>query len=240
MSKQKALKITIEGSYKTHDNEVIDINNLTGYVPNIDEEIATMHVRGRYWPQWVKAATKKDGEKLYNRRIETDHQIFINDIQEVEHDFSYVGKNIKEMSYEELQDLAAAKDLRVIPLPKELSGVSLRQMRETAYIAYSENILGVDPKSLENDKRMEDGEEVSFINFAKLPALEVGGGSRRDTTQKLDNDEILEQEMKSTDVNGGKSDLTIKDLKQIADVNKIQYHPKIGFDALYAKIYGGA
>ena len=234
MSKVKALKITISGSYRTATKDIVDFEDVSGVIPFVDEDLAAMHVRGRYAVLWVKAEMKGD-EKMYPKRVEDMRQVFIDNIEEIQIDqFSYIGKNIKELSYKELQDLATAKDLRRIQLPKELSGMSLREMRETAYLQYSEHVL-----KIEIEHNSEDPEGNSMIDYAKLPPLHVDGeGARRDEMVKLNNDDIIEQEQVSTKTED--SALSLEDLKEIATSKNLKFHPNIGFDALHAKVYGNA
>lgn len=230
----KALQVTISGSYRNSKREVFDFENVTGVIPAVDHDLAAMHVRGRYALPWVKGATNKDGEKLYPERIEDMRQVFIDDIKEVElkEPMSFMGKDIKEMSFEELQDLATFKDLRTIPLPKELSGVSLREMRVAAYAAYSDAFNGTD--------LMKEKDQEGF-NYASLPALVVEGASRRDPTVKLTNEEVLAQEEKKMDIGSTpKSNMTIDELRKIAKSKNIPFTPNTGFDDLYNKIYGAA
>jgi hypothetical protein len=231
----KALQITISGSYRNSKREVFDFENVTGVIPVVDHDLAAMHVRGRYALPWVKGATDpKTGDKLYPERIEDMRQVFIDDIKEIElkEPMSFMGKDIKEMTFEECQDLATFKDLRTIPLPKELSGVSLREMRVMAYAAYSDAFHGT---NLNKDKDQEG------FNYASLPALVVEGASRRDPTIKLTNEEVLAQEEKKMDIaSTAKSNMTIDELRKTAKAKNIAFTPTMGFDDLYNKIYGAA
>lgn len=229
----KALKVTISGSYRNSKREVFDFENVTGIIPAVEEDLAAMHVRGRYALPWVKGATDpKTGEKLYPERIEDMRQVFIDNVEEVDADLSFLGKDIKEMSFEELQDLATYKDLRTIPLPKELSGVSLREMRVAAYAAYSDAFFGTD---LAKEK------DQAGFNYAALPALVVEGASRRDPTVKLTNEEVLAQEEKKMDIGSTpKSNMTIDELRKIAKSKNIAFTQNTSFDDLYNKIYGAA
>ena len=236
-NKKNAYRVVASGSYRTASGDIIDFEDVEGFIPANTEEVAIMHVRGRHIVDWIKAAVKEGtkDERRYPQRIDSIRQVFVDEIEEVSHDFSYIGKDIKKMSYEELQDLAAAKDLRRIPLPKELSGTSLREARERAYLDYSEYVLRdpVEP----NDKDVE-GHDV--VNYAKLEPLEVDGEMRADKTLKISNEEMIEQEQASKSTDAPKTDLTIKDLREMADKKGITYHPNIGFDKLYAKLYGSA
>lgn len=226
----KALKVTISGSYKTAQNEIIDFEDVSGTIPFVDEDHAFMHIKSRYAADWIRAALDEDGKKIYLDRIEKIRQVFADNYEEVEQDFSYVGQDIKKMSYDELQDLATAKDLRYIPLPKLASGFSLREARVRAYVAYSEKVMN----SFINES--DEG-----FNFAELPPLVVDGDTRKEMAKKVTNDEILDQAEKPAVMVGGKekTDLTLEDLKGIADKKNIKYHWNIGFDKLYSMLYGG-
>lgn len=237
----KALKITVSGSYKTSNNEIVEFENISGFVPYVEDEYAKMHVRRRYTPEWVKNAVDRDGKKLYPNRIDRMRQVFIEEIEEVDHKFEYIGKDIKKMSYGELQDLATAKDLRTIPLPKQTSGVDIREMREKAYLEYSAKVMR-DPINVKNPDPEYSSKQGSrsVFDFAKLPPLFVESGEARiDTSSKVTNDEILNLEMKPRDLNSTlKDDFSLADLKAIAKEKGINYHHKIGFDKLYDMLYG--
>jgi len=227
----KALKVVISGSYRNSKQEIFDFENVSGVIPFAEADVAAMHIRGRYAVVWVKAATDKDGKKLYPERIESMRQVFIDKIEPVEADLSFSGKDIKEMSYDELQDLATFKDLRAIQLPKEISGASLREMRATAYAAYSDAMFGTD--------LMKQKDQPDF-DFVALPELKCSGGSRSDTVKKLSNEEILEQEQKPMDIRSTpKANMTLDELRKIAKDKNIPYGKTTGFDALYERIFGG-
>lgn len=240
----KALKATISGSYRDSKSELVDFENVVGYLPYVDEEHAKMHIRGRYAIMWIIAATDKAGEKLYKSRLDATHQVFIDSLEEVEHDFSYIGKDIKEMSYDELQDLATAQDLRRIPLPKQVSGVDLREMRSMAYMDYAAQVLGMDDTNRLDEKRPIPVAErinpaITGYDFAKLRPIVVGGDIRTDDRKKLTNEEVLELEAATTNLTSKPgSTLSHDDLKQIAKDKNIKFHPNIGYDGLYEKIFG--
>jgi hypothetical protein len=227
----KLLQVTISGSYRNSKKENIDFENVTGVIPFIDHDLAMMHVRDRYAHVWIKAATNADGSKKYPERVEDTRQVFIDDIKEIEGDqLSFVGKDIKDMSFEEMQDLATANDLRTVPLPKEISGVSLREMRIYAYDAYSMRFF-----------KHDIGKDKEGFNFASLPPLVVGGTVSRDVSGKITNEEILEQEQKAAPVGSTlRTTMSMDDLKGIAKMKNISYPVDISFDALYSLLYGGS
>lgn len=225
----KALKVTISGSYRTANKEVIDFQDVEGFIPYVDEELAIMHVQGRYAVTWIKNAVDKKGEKIYKARITHIRQVFVDNMETTDYKFSFIGKDIKDMSYEELQDLATLKDLRRIPLPKEMSGVSLREMRERAYLEYTKRIL---------DKSY--GDKDKDFNYAKAPAVIVNDMvSRKESSQKITNEEMIAQEQGNASLSPTKNTLSLDDLKGIAKQKGVMHPADIGFDALYGLLYGG-
>ena len=138
-----ALKIIISGSYKkVGDGEIIDFDNVEIIMPLVAEEYAIAAARKRYAYSAIKATLDKDGAQKYQKPIEKIRDVHIDDIQEIEHSFEYVGKGIKEMSEEDLQHLAVEKGLREIPLPRRQSGLSMREIRQQAYVIFAERVLG--------------------------------------------------------------------------------------------------
>jgi len=227
--KQKALKIVISGSYRSAEHKVVDFTSVAGVIPFCDEDVAFMHLKSRYAPIWITSDTRYQKDRVYSVR-----EVYVDSMEEVEHEFSYVGKDIKLMTAEELQDLATAKDLREIPLWRK---GSVRHAQNIAYAQYSKLVLG---KKIDHRKE--------GFNVAKLPPIIVGGEIRRDTTKKITNEEYLSRsETKNVDSDDDFEDelvdetaLTLADLKEIANRKGIKFHPTIGRDALYDKIYPDA
>lgn len=240
--KPNALKVTVSGSYKTSNGEIVDFEDVSGIIPLVDEEHAKMHVRRRYASEWVGAALDDADKKLYPKRIDRMRQCWIDDLEETVHEFSYVGKDIKKMTYEELQDLATAKDLRTIPLPKKISGVDIREMRQKAYLEYSAKVLQnpIDEKKPLPEHASKSGDRLMF-DFAKLPPLEVSDGEARvETAQKITNEEILDQEMKPQTLGSKHKDqFTLEQLKDLAKKKNVKHHWNIGFDRLYDMLFDG-
>lgn len=217
------LKVTISGSYRTADRDIVDFEGVTGLVPDADEDIVAMHVRRRHAPMWIGAETDKDGNKKYNRRVHSIRECFVDDMEKVDGTPSYVGKDIKEMTYEELQDLALGKDLRNIPLFKK---ASLRVTRERAYLAYS----GAHGQPVDD--------KAEGYNYAKLPKLLVDGAVRRETEGKISNETLIQLEQNST--GNPKDTMTLEDLKKVADGAGIKYHHNIGIEKLRALVLGAS
>lgn len=230
----KQLQVTISGTYYNSKKEKVDFDKIVGHIPLVSEEHAAMHVRGRYAVRWIKEAKDKKGELLYPERIDRLHQCFIDNIREVEgKEFSFVGKDIKEMSQDELQDLATAKDIRAVPLPA--SGFSKRNMLELAYAGYCKSVL---------KRPLKPAPHEAGFNFSKLPALVVDGSVRVDNTKKLSNDEVIEgaQRPQKGELNTKPTPETAfsrEELCQLADEAEIEYDENTSHADLYKAVFGG-
>lgn len=221
----KMLEFTISGSYKTAQKDIIDFENVKGVVPMQDEDIATMHVRSRYASRWIKETKGEDGKPKYPERIQRVREVHIDDVKRTEGKLSFVGKDIKELSFEELQDLSLAKDLRRVPLYK---ASDLRNTRVMAYVNYVEKVTKGEPIKYQDER----------FNFAKLSSIMLTADIRREDEGKVTNDEIIEAEMKSP--SEPKSTLTMEELKQIAKTKNIDIRGNISYDTLYNRLYGAA
>lgn len=226
MSKHKMLEVTISGSYHTADKDIVDFQDVKGLIPFQEEEVAAMHVRARYAPQWLRAALNEDGKALYPKRIHRIRQVHIDDMKPTTGTLSFVGKDIKELNMEELQDLATAKDLRLVPLWK---ATDLRDTRVKAYVDYQDKVLEGRPIKY----------QAEDFNFSKLPPIIIADATPRlDDRIKLTNDDILDQEMAVTSTAGTKGSLTIEEMKTIADQKKIKYEHTISYNELHQRLYG--
>lgn len=217
MAKQKLLEATISGTYRTADRKVVPFKNIKITLPFCDHDVAQMHLKGRY------ASLAISNDERFKERVNSIREVFVDELVEVEGDaLSYVGKDICQMTFEELQDLATAKDLRLIPNTR--SG-RIQEARNRAYAAYSTHVLG---KVL--DHRAEG------FDATKLKAIIVDSKPRRELSRRLTNEEVISQEQANTTM--GKSQLTLDDLKDLMKEKGIPFHPNIGYDAAYKKLYG--
>jgi len=182
-------QVTLSGSYRAANNEVIDFSDVKGIVPANAEDVMNMHIRRRHAPMLIAATKNKDGESAYPKRLESIRECYIDDMKPVAGEPSYAGLDVKELTAEQLQDLALGKDLRAIPLYRT---ASLRFTREKAYVAYAASI----------GHYVDDTAEG--FNFMKLPPLVLDGEARKDTTKKLTNDEVLagEEGVRTLDSDG--------------------------------------
>lgn len=233
-----ALKVRISGSYRKAGREVVDYMDIEGIIPKVDIELAEQAVRKRYATMWIK-----NDPKRFPERLETIREVHIDVMEDIEVDqFSFVGKNIMQMSAEEIQDMAVANDLKMIPLFKK---TSLRQAQNVAYAQYALNVLKLQPGRDDPEHpgaamkayELLTNYKVEGFNIAKNPAITVGGEIRRDKTGRLSNEEMINLEQKSTSTKGPKNTLTLDDLFAIAAEKNITHAPNIGFDTLYARLF---
>lgn len=213
----KAYKVEISGSYHGQE-KIVDFAKVTGFIPYQDEDVAKQNIIKRYARMWIM------GNERYKDRLKKTRECHIDEMSECEHEFSFVGKDIRTLSHEELQDLACAKDLRLIPLYKI---GSLRHAQTLAYAAYSDQVL----------KEKVDYQTVGF-NLMKQPRISADGAWRKDTTRKYTNEEVLSQEADRMSAKGApKSALSREELEQIARTKNVTFHPSISDDNLYKRIY---
>jgi hypothetical protein len=228
MSKKiKAYKVTLAGSYKGHDDKVFDYSDLTGFVPYNAPEVAKQCIYHRFAPMWILQNPEKYKERLKRIREVFGHETLEDDVVMVPVEtFSYIGKDIKKMNFEELQQLSAANDLRKVPL---FNKTSLRAAQEVAYVEYSEKVL----------RKPIDRKDPKF-NYSKLPALVVGADIHTDKSEKITNEEMIEREQNIRDLTSTEdTTLTVEDLRAMADEKGIYYHPNTGRAKLYKMLFGG-
>ena len=233
--KHRMLKVTISGSYYNSKKEKVDYDKVTGVIPWCDEDQATMHVQGRYVRKWIKDAVDADGKPKYTERFDKLHQTFIDKIEETSGTLSFVGKDIKELSPDELQDLATAKDIRTIPLPN--SGHSSRAMLEKAYEGYSKVVL---------KRKLKPAPHEAGFSFAKLPSIILTAEGRVDTARKITNDEVIEAAMRGSKVSYGESGskpeerFSLEELQTLAEEAGVDYDGNTTHAQLYKAVFGSA
>ena len=227
------LEFTVSGCYYDSKKETVDFENIKICIPDCDEEegVGSMHLRGRYVTKALKAAVDKKGNPKYPTRVEKIRQVHVDDVQPTKGTLSFLGKDIKELNIDEMQDLATSKDLRFIPLPG--SGLSKRDMSIRTYVAYSDKILG---------KKIEYQEEG--FNFAKLPSIILDSAGRSETSGKISNEEMIQQEQAAPPTDYGQRDnpkdrFTLDELKSIAATKDIRHGDDVKFDELYNVLFSG-
>lgn len=240
----KVLKATISGSFIAGDKQTESYGKVEGFLPLLDDDKATQMIVKRYAKIWIGAALKEDGSAIY-KRIQRVREVFIDNIEVVETDdqFSYIGRSIMDMNYEELQDLAAAKDLSGIPLYKE---GSLANQRRVAFAEYGGKILGITMEATKHGKKVmvpldHRLEGFSPSNYAPI-IVEDGDTVRQNDVrvtieESIDREALALSEGKKEAIASEPSRLSIEQLKKIADTKKIKYSAKISYGALYKLLY---
>lgn len=240
----KALKATISGSFLGSNKQTESYSEVIGYLPLLDDDKAAQMIIKRYAKIWISEDKNDKGEFKYNR-ISRVREVFIDNLEEVDADeFTFVGKDIMKMDYEELQDLAAAKDLSGIPLYKE---GSLANQRRVAFAQYGGKILGLTmPKNEKGaivqvllDHRLDGFDPAQYA-----PIIVKDGSIERRDPEKLNIEESIDREALALAGKAEKpvegrepSKLTMDQLKALADHKKIKYNAKISYTALHKLLY---
>lgn len=187
----KAWKVQVSGTYYTGNDEIIDFD-LEGTIPGCIEDEIHSHMINRYVPMWLRE--DKEG---YPDRVNRVREVFVEDYAEADAEFSFVGKDVRDMDYNELQDFAVAKGLRDVPLYKV--GARSHQ-REVAYVSYLTNVQKSPP-----DDQFNLRDALPLIADAKLHAI---------PKPKYDPDKaVLKEEGGEMDVS---ADMSLEELRKIA------------------------
>lgn len=224
----KALKVTIFGDIKKANKE-IESYELEGIIPFCDEETAQSVCYNRYVHIWLKQKGVN-----YNNLV----TCYVDDEMEViDHKFTLEGKDIREMTDEELQDLAVIKSLRGIRLYKQYS---LRESRLRAYqeylFNYNNNVEELkDMKEWKKARREVD--VLTVKDLKKMPAIIINDDSKKAVKLKDKSDFGNTKERNITEKKQDvQKDYTLDDLKSIADDSGIGYHSNIGFNKLKSRL----
>lgn len=216
------LKITASGAYYSgpggRGKEIVDFEGVVGIIPVIDKERVQQAVMWRMIQIWISQ------DKRFTKRFDLLRVCHIDKIEEVDGELGISGKNIKELDWEGLQDLAVWKDLRKIPNYKT---TDLRTARETAYLEYSK-LVG---NKIDPDRKGYD--------YGALPALIIkddGKVAPPHTTQS--NEEVLAEEQRNQSAGEDKT-FTLSELKKIAKAKGIKLPAKVTLDEAYRIVIKG-
>ncbi len=213
--KMKAYSFTISGTYRNSKKEYVDFENVKGVIPFCERELAEAMIRSRY-AEMVIAKSKK-----YTERVASMREVFIDGLVETESHFDFVGKDILELGYEDLQDLATAKDLRAIPLYKK---GGLRQAQIIAYAEFSLKVLG----------RPVDTKKKGF-NITEQPSIVIDASTERNIQKQFSNDEVIQMEQDNETTE--KPRFSRAELEKLAGEKNITFMPEITDTKLYQKIF---
>ena len=218
--KLPALKVTISGNFRNSKKEYIDFEGVEGFIPRVEEEFATAAIRKRYALMWIMA------DKRFPERPHSLREVFIDEMTETEHEFTFVDKDIKQMSYEELQDLAVCKGLRNIPLYKKSS---IRGTREVAYVEFANRCLGLGINKKDPD-----------FDYNALPALTVDAVVEKNIKRPMTPEESLEVLAAPVSVKDDGTKIKLPSREQLVRMAKdrdVKFHPSITDEKLYDKLF---
>lgn len=133
--KRMMLEVTCSGSFRTSpatDQNRYDFNDVKVVIPECSDEYILSHTM-RMFPI-AKRANKSLEGKTFNGLI----KLYIDGVETIEGSPDCCGKNIKEMTWEELQSLACLMNLREIPMYRQ---GAIRTAQEKAYEIYQAKVL---------------------------------------------------------------------------------------------------
>lgn len=242
----KTLKITISGSYQAANRDIESFEGVTGIIPRLDEDKAHQMVIRRYARIWVMQAKKTGTDENKYKAVQRIRQVFVDSIDDNDEApnamLSYVGKNVMEMNFEELQDFASANDLSGVPLYK--TG-SLTHARRVAFSEYAIKVLQLEeylPTDKDEKQNLYDYRVQGFNPSRFEPVLaddEIRRfGASADIEETIDR-ELLAAAGKAKPTSESKgSQMTMEQLKSVAIQRNVPFNKSIGYEALYRKIYG--
>lgn len=140
------LNIKISGYYKS-GKENIDFNTEIS-MPECANGKVLSNVQNR-----VMHRVFKDASKPYS----SAGKCWVDDVKKDDREPSFVGKNLKELNWDEVQELAIAYDLTKVPLYRTCS---LREARVSAYKEYCNVVKG---------KNLDDS-----FDYAVAPDVTIG------------------------------------------------------------------
>lgn len=125
------LTVTCSGAYK-NNGEMIDYDNEKITIPVCDEEWIKSNI--------INRALKRHFEEKKAKRFDSNYSCYIDKVDKNKKvNPSCLGKNIKELSWKEVQEAAILYNLFRVPLYKS---TDLREARRICYLEYSNKILG--------------------------------------------------------------------------------------------------
>lgn len=247
------IKVTISGSYHSANKQIENFDSVTGIMPPVAEDKATQMAIRRYAKIWVAAAKKEDGTPMY-KNINNMRKVGVDSVEDNEDNprayLSYVGKDIMQMNYEELQDLATANDLNDVPLYK--SG-DLRNARRIAFSEYAIKVLELEEYGPNDEKEKYNlyNHRSPGFNPAHFEPIIADAEIRRFDLHRATIEDGIQLENKPVRRKGGKpvddagvgaagSRMTLKQLQQIAEQRNVPFNKGISYENLHKKVYGKA
>lgn len=220
MAKLKAWKATLSGAYFNSKNEYVDFQDVEVFLPKCSEAQATAACIKRYAPMAIALSN------TYKERSMGMREVYVDSLEETEAEFSFIDKDIMEMTFEELQDLAVAKGLRSAPLYK---AESLRGCRDRTYVAYAKS-LGMGDKAIEAKRKL-------VVSDSTIEPMKV----ETKTAEEMNADAMKGLSIKPAADAGTLAaeefSMTREEMEQLANDNGIKFHPNLSDEKLYERIF---
>ena len=245
----KTLKVTISGSYRSANRQIESFDGVTGLMPRLEEDKVNQMAIRRYAKIWVSQEKGEKGEPKY-KHISNIRQVFIDSIEDNEEKpnalLSYVGKDIMDMNFEELQDLAAANDLAGVPLYKTGSLITARRIAFSEYAIKVLQLEEYEPRDKAEKFNLYDHRTTGF-NPHKFEPIIADDKIRRTDDKKRSIEETiaLEQQQpvrrkggKQVEETAGAGRMTFDQLKAVATERGVAFNRGISYDVLHKKVYG--
>jgi len=211
----KTLDVKLSGTYLDAASEIKEYEDLKGTIPFCDEGRAHQVCKSRYAVMWLNQQHKIRPKKM--------RQVYLDSCKESEKELTFIGKDIKVMSIEELQDLSVYLKIKV-PIFKKSS---LRNTRVKAVEKYLLDIKGV----------LEDKvSKIMELSFDDLPKCIINEKEELAEVESSLSDDLKQYGVEIADEETSE-EYTLEDLKNLAKAKDIKFHPNIGYDKLRAKVF---
>jgi len=214
----KTLKVKLSGTYKDNKGDIEEYENIKGIIPFCDEGRAHQVCKSRYARMWLSIQKKV--------RVKSMREVYMDSCVESEDTLTFLGKDIKEMTMEELQDLSVYLGLKIPAYKKS----SLRNTRVSAVEKYLLEIKGVPAEKVAR---------VIERGFDSLPKCIIKEQEEKKATE--DEGVSLAEEMAEFGVDivdeEESQEYTLEDLKNLAKAKGIKFQPNIGYDKLFKRVF---
>ncbi len=162
-------KVRISGLYKSGDKSIDFDTTVT--MPECKEEMILSNVQNR-----VVSRTFKEAKYPFTRLV----KCYVDDFKKEKGNPSYMGKKIKELDWDEIQDVAIAYDLRRVPLYRS---VAIRDAREVLYREFCNSVKGTN-----YEIGFDYGNAADFVIEEKPSEVKVSKSSPKELDEVLDDE----------------------------------------------------
>jgi hypothetical protein len=209
-------ELEISGYFTTGANgDKVDFDSVKVYLPSCNLDNALSYIKYRVGAWYIK-----QDERYSDYRIDNLTVVYIDtEPKKVEKENPISNKSVKEMNFFEIQMFAIQHNLFLVPL---INQVSLREAKEKALREYYEKVLR---NPLKDD-----------LLYGNIPDVKVKEDEIiiAEDVKRIDSDKAINISLKKEE---GR-DFSFEELKKLAKESGIDFHPNIGYDKLYSKIFG--